>query len=429
MCIFFALFSTRNVALQNISRTLATTGLAYVLVFSLMLVVYGSFEIGKKKSKPIIYSMILSVLFTDLAAYFQLSIMNTNINNNPTLKFENLDLLLITLLIQIFVVIGLTYLGNFLYFKLHKPLRTLILYGKDVNQEANVFNFLRRHRKQYSLDQDALIHERDYDEALIESGDYDVVYCLGLSEITLDTVIKACYHYRVSVSFTPSLEDVVKKSATYEVYIDRPLVDIDLKDTNMSKQISKRIFDLIISTIGFLIAIPIGLFVAIAIKLDDGGSIIYKQPRMTKNDRVFDVYKFRTMKENVMNYSSTDGDDRITKVGAVLRRFRIDELPQLLNILKGEMSVVGPRPEMISNVVTYTRELPEFQYRHRVKAGLTGLAQIEGKYNTSPRDKLLLDLIYIENQSLWYDIKILFRTFEIFFKRESTEGFKKSNLD
>ena len=137
----------------------------------------------------------------------------------------------------------------------------------------------------------------------------------------------------------------------------------------------------------------------------------------------FSKFKFRTMKENVENFSSTADDDRITKVGKVLRKCRLDELPQILNILKGEMSLVGPRPEMLENVYSYTAQLPEFEYRLRVKAGLTGYAQIAGKYNTSPRDKLILDLMYIENYSLWKDIKLLFQTLIVLFKSDSTEAF------
>ena len=129
------------------------------------------------------------------------------------------------------------------------------------------------------------------------------------------------------------------------------------------------------------------------------------------------------MRENVENYSSTAGDDRITKTGRILRKTRMDELPQILNILKGEMSLVGPRPEMLENVYSYTADLPEFEYRLRVKAGLTGYAQIAGKYNTSPRDKLILDLMYIENYSIWKDIKLILQTLIVLFKSDSTEGF------
>ena len=167
------------------------------------------------------------------------------------------------------------------------------------------------------------------------------------------------------------------------------------------------------------------LITAICVKACDGGSVFYKQVRCTRGNRQFEIIKFRTMRENVENFSSTEGDDRITKVGRVLRKYRIDELPQFVNILKGDMSLVGPRPEMLENVEDYEKDLPEFRYRLRMKAGLTGYAQIYGKYNTSSRDKLMLDLMYIENYSLIRDAQLLFQTVLVLFKAEdSTEAFK-----
>ena len=169
---------------------------------------------------------------------------------------------------------------------------------------------------------------------------------------------------------------------------------------------------------------PIWIVSAIAIKAYDGGSIFFKQKRATLNGRVFEVYKFRTMKENVENRSVTDDDDRITKPGKILRKIRMDELPQLLNILKGDMSFVGPRPEMLENVNEYEKQLPEFRYRLRVKAGLTGYAQIAGKYNTTPKDKLIMDMMYIEQFNIWKDIQLIFQTFIVLLKSDSTEAFK-----
>ena len=192
----------------------------------------------------------------------------------------------------------------------------------------------------------------------------------------------------------------------------------------------KRGMDILLSAAALVFLAPVFLFTALAIKLEDGGKVFYKQKRLTKYGRVFEVYKFRTMKEeNSIHKSVTADDDRITKVGKLLRKYRIDELPQMLNILKGDMTVVGPRPEMLENVEKYTGELPEFSYRLRMKAGLTGLAQISGKYNTSPKDKLVMDLMYIENYSIWQDLKLIFQTITVFFKAsESTEAFGAEEL-
>ena len=176
---------------------------------------------------------------------------------------------------------------------------------------------------------------------------------------------------------------------------------------------------------------PIMLLVALAIKLEDGGPVFFKQKRMTRNGREFDILKFRSMIVDAEKYAgavlATDNDPRITKVGKFIRATRMDEFPQLLNILKGDMSVVGPRPEMIENVSKYTAELPEFSYRLKVKGGLTGYAQIVGKYNTSPKDKLVLDLMYIEKYSLWLDFKLIMQTVTVLFKAgDSTKGFGKA---
>jgi lipopolysaccharide/colanic/teichoic acid biosynthesis glycosyltransferase len=179
------------------------------------------------------------------------------------------------------------------------------------------------------------------------------------------------------------------------------------------------------------VASPIMLVCAIAIKAEDGGHVFYKQKRLTKYGRVFEVYKFRTMKEeNSIHKSVTENDDRITKVGHIIRKFRIDELPQLINVLKSDMSIVGPRPEMLENVEKYTDDLPEFRYRLRAKAGLTGLAQIYGKYNTSPRDKLIMDLAYIQQYSVWLDLKLILRTALVLLTpEESTEAFEDKKTE
>ena len=187
----------------------------------------------------------------------------------------------------------------------------------------------------------------------------------------------------------------------------------------------KRTMDIVLSLLALVITSPVLLACAIAIKICDGGKVIFKQQRATKDGRIFAVYKFRTMKEDAAVYSATDDDDRITSVGKVLRKYRLDELPQMLNILKGEMSIVGPRPEMLRNIYIYTKEYPEFEYRLRVKAGLTGYAQIAGKYNTTPKYKLILDLMYIENYSIIKDFKLILQTLIVFFKSDSTEGFAK----
>lgn len=196
----------------------------------------------------------------------------------------------------------------------------------------------------------------------------------------------------------------------------------------LEQRILKRTMDIVISAIAIIITSPIMFICAVAIKLDDGGPILFKQNRITINGKIFNVLKFRSMivdadKDGAKK--AVSDDDRITRVGKVIRACRMDELPQLFNILRGDMSLVGPRPERIENVYEYSQKHPEFELRHRVKGGLTGFAQLYGKYNTSPEDKLHMDLIYIETYSLLLDIKLLILTVKVLFMRESTEGFSE----
>ena len=190
---------------------------------------------------------------------------------------------------------------------------------------------------------------------------------------------------------------------------------------------AKRICDLILSVLALVLFSPLFAVTALAIKLEDGGPVFYRQKRCTIGGREFMIIKFRSMIVNAeadgRSHPAGEKDDRITKVGAVIRAARIDELPQLLNIVKGDMSIVGPRPERVEHVQIYSEEIPEFSFRNKVKGGLTGYAQVYGKYNTTALDKLKLDLVYITNFSLVLDFQIIMETLKILFSKESTEGF------
>ena len=202
----------------------------------------------------------------------------------------------------------------------------------------------------------------------------------------------------------------------------------------------KRAMDVVLSILGLILLWPLMLLVAIIIFIDSpGASPIFAQTRVGRDGKEFKFYKFRSMCPNaekklngLLEYNEMDGpvfkikeDPRITRVGKFIRKTSIDELPQLFNILKGDMSIVGPRPERVEHVESYCRDIPEFALRTKVKGGLTGYAQIYGKYNTSPYDKVRLDMMYIENYSLMLDIKLILMTIRIMLKKESTEGFEK----
>lgn len=193
----------------------------------------------------------------------------------------------------------------------------------------------------------------------------------------------------------------------------------------------KRVADIVFSLCALILTSPILLITAIAIHAEDGGPVFFRQERCTLNERRFEILKFRSMivdaEKDGRPHPASVRDERITRIGRIIRPTRIDELPQLINILKGDMSLVGPRPERVEHVVRYTEMIPEFRFRHKVKGGLTGYAQVYGKYNTEALDKLKLDLMYIMNYSLLLDIQIIFETVKILLRKESTEGFSQEN--
>ena len=206
---------------------------------------------------------------------------------------------------------------------------------------------------------------------------------------------------------------------------DTPLLLFRNSGLTIEQQLVKRIFDIVCSLIILIVFSPVLLLVAACVKLYDGGPVFYRQARLTKDGKVFMIYKFRSMRVDSEKHGARlamKGDSRITPVGNIIRNLHIDELPQILNILQGDMSIVGPRPERPEIAEEYYKELPEFSYRLKVKAGLTGYAQVYGKYNTTPIDKLKLDMTYIENYSFFLDLQLLATTVKILFQKDSTEG-------
>lgn len=224
----------------------------------------------------------------------------------------------------------------------------------------------------------------------------------------------------------PKISDVLIKGADQLHLFDTPLYMTREYALKVEQRMAKRTVDLICSVLLLVIASPIMLVTAILIKAYDGGPVLYKQIRCTQDRKEFYILKFRSMKvdaekDGVARLASRN-DSRITPVGKFIRMTRIDELPQLINILKGDMSFIGPRPERPEIIDQYIEEMPEFSFRMKVKAGLAGYAQVYGKYNTTPYDKLKLDLTYIEQYSFWLDLKLMLLTLKILIKPESTEG-------
>ena len=422
---FYLIFAIPNPQMLRLSRTTAVTIFMFFIVGWAMLAAYGTYDIGKRKSKPIIYSLGLAIAITDVVTYIQLSIMNTNPANNLTFQLENLGLLIVVMVLQVFEIIIMAYFGNFIFFQLNEPERCCVITSSQQSLDSALYG-IKKFKKQYAVK--SIVDYRDpsvFDKILL----CDTVFLIDVPGKERMELEEFCYRHMRNIYFNPEISDVVEINAHHVVLDDVSFIGAPVKELSLEQRILKRCMDIIVSGLAIVVSSPIWVISAIAIKTCDGGPVFFKQKRATKGGKVFEVYKFRTMRQNVENRSVTSDDDRITPIGKILRRIRMDELPQFLNILKGEMSVVGPRPEMLENVYEYTNELPEFEYRLRVKAGLTGYAQIAGKYNTSPRDKLVLDLMYIENYSVWKDIKLVFQTLIVFFKSDSTEAFGEKDTE
>ena len=419
--IFFLIFGIENAWLLHMSRTAATTILTFLVLGSASMSIYGGYRIGIYKSKPIISSMTLSTVITDFVTYIQLCIMNTNSANNQTFRFENFHLLLLVLCLQFIVIVGFAYFGNYIYFFINSPEKCCVITTSKTALNS-VVPKIKKYRKQYEITDMILFTSPDLFD-IIDRCDTVFVYDVPISSRTM--IVEYCYSKNKNIYYNFEMCDVVALRGRTAILDDKPLYASQVKELTFEQRAVKRAFDVFFSVLGLIILSPLFALCAILIKAEDGGKVLFKQKRATKDGKIFSVYKFRTMKEkDSVNRSVTSDDDRITKVGNLLRKFRIDELPQLINIIKGDMSIVGPRPEMVENVDEYEDKLPEFSYRLRVKAGLTGHAQIAGKYNTSPKDKLVLDLMYIEKYSLWLDFKLIFQTLTVFFKAaESTEAF------
>ena len=419
--IFFLIFGIEDAWLLHMSRTAATTMLTFLVLGSASMSIYGGYRIGIYKSKPIISSMTLSTVITDFVTYIQLCIMNTNSANNQTFRFENFHLMLLILCLQFIVIVGFAYFGNYIYFFINSPEKCCVITTSKTALNS-VVPKIKKYRKQYEITDMILFTSPDLFD-IIDRCDTVFVYDVPISSRTM--IVEYCYSKNKNIYYNFEMCDVVALRGRTAILDDKPLYASQVKELTFEQRAVKRAFDVFFSVLGLIILSPLFALCAILIKAEDGGKVLFKQKRATKDGKIFSVYKFRTMKEkDSVNRSVTSDDDRITKVGNLLRKFRIDELPQLINIIKGDMSIVGPRPEMVENVDEYEDKLPEFSYRLRVKAGLTGHAQIAGKYNTSPKDKLVLDLMYIEKYSLWLDFKLIFQTLTVFFKAaESTEAF------
>ncbi len=374
----------------------------YVTVLFLFMKVYNGFKVGYLRRTDILFSQLLSVIGANILAYLQISLIARD--------FANPEPMLLLTAEEIIVVICWTLLMQRIYFALYPPRKLIIVYSSPFAAEL-VLKMSERVEK-YMICESVSVSEgyelitdkiRQYDGAIIHDIPADI----------RNRLIKFCFQNQIRAYIVPKVSDIILSGADDLRLFDTPLLLCRNQGLTLEQRITKRIFDILFSLIALVFLAPLMLLCALAVKCCDGGTILYKQKRLTEGGREFNCCKFRSMIANAEADGiqlASENDSRITPVGRILRRFRLDELPQLFNILKGDMSVVGPRPERPELTKEYEKEFPEFGFRLSVKAGLTGYAQVTGVYNTSPYDKLRMDLMYIENYSLLKDLQIILMT-------------------
>lgn len=374
----------------------------YAVLLYLFFKVYGGFKVGYLRRTDVLVSQVLSMLGSNVLTYLQLSLIARDL-----VQLRPMILLTIQ---ELAVLVCWTLLAHRLYFLLYPPRRLIIVYGSPAAAALVTKMSLRVDKYMICESISAL---KDMDVICEKIQQYDGVIIHDIPSQMRNDLLKFCFDHRLRAYIVPKIADIILRGAEDIRLFDTPLLLCRNYGLTFEQRLMKRIFDLCFSVPALLLLSPLMLACAIAVKLCDGGPVFYRQKRLTEGGRVFHVIKFRSMipdaEQNGAQLAGED-DERITPVGKILRRCRLDELPQLFNILKGDMSVVGPRPERPELCEAYEKTIPEFRFRLHIKAGLTGYAQVTGAYDTTPYDKLRMDLMYIESYSMLKDIQIVLMT-------------------
>lgn len=386
----------------------------YALIIFFFTYIYGGYKIGYMRIMDIILSHMLAIVCGGVVAYIQICIITRD-------YVSWLPITAVCICEMIFVLLWICFV-RLVYRYLYPPKQMLVIYGEYSPED--MISKINTRKDKYNICATVSCQEK-YEKVVEMIDTHEAVVLCDLPAEIRNDYMKYCYDRSVRTYVTPKISDLLLRSAEDVHLFDSPLFLIRNQEMSIIQSWIKRLFDIVVSLAGVIIASPFMLIIACAVKAYDGGPVLYKQARLTKGGREFMIYKFRSMSvdsEVKGARLAAKNDSRVTPVGKVLRNIHFDELPQLFNILKGDMSIVGPRPERRQIADKYLEEIPEFDMRLKVKAGLTGYAQVYGKYNTTPYDKLKLDLTYINNYSFWLDIKIMFLTFKILFQKENTEG-------
>ncbi len=399
-----------------------------ILIYAALFVIAGkwlhAFKIGVERKTNLIASQFLTAALVDVLEVFVSVAITAHIR--MFWQFIYMYFLMFFLHMAVLILIVVPMID--IYRKAFPPLKVVEVNG---NRNNDIYSKMNSVPYKYQVERVVRfdIAEDELKEIL---GKYDAALIGDMPSDDKNRILKICFDMDKRVYFVPKISDVIVKGSEELNLFDTPLFLARNMGMKWWQIIIKRFFDIVLSLIALVVLSPVMIITAIAIKMEDGGPVFYKQERCTIDCRKFMILKFRSMivdaEKDGKPHPAGENDDRITKVGHVIRGCRIDELPQLINILKGEMSIIGPRPERVEHVEKYTREIPEFSFRSKVKGGLSGMAQVYGKYNTTALDKLKLDLMYITNYSLLLDLQIIFETVKILTQKESTEGFSDERV-
>jgi len=389
----------------------------YAVVLTLFLNSFDGLKYGIFRRTNLITAQILATVSTLFVTYLQIVLLSAG--------YVSFVPLLYALLWDIVVIIAITFGGNWMLSKIFPSKKTLLIYD---NYSPDVFlEKVSQRKDKFAIGE--LLHISVGIEKLEDTiRDYECVIIYDVHSEQRNKILKICFENDIRAYTTTKISDILVRGAESLHIFDTPLLLYRNVGLTIEQRFAKRLLDIVVSLLLLVLTSPIFLISAIAIKLYDGGPVFFRQERGTIGGRVFRIHKFRSMfvdseKDGVV--PTGENDPRVTPVGRILRATRMDELPQLIDILIGDISLVGPRPERIEHMRLYSERIPEFAYRLKFRGGLTGLAQLYGKYNTAPYDKLQLDLMYIQNYSLLLDIKLILMTVKVMFMKESTEGFSK----
>ena len=426
LCYIFVWFKYLNVMLDKsylMKGNFLVLGV-YAVVITYFIGFFGGFKIGVNKKSNVIISQIIGLLISN-GIYLIVTVMMAGyMSYIPKFLFYYGG----TFIVQTVLVTIASYLFMTLFYKVFPPYKVLNIKGNYDNNLALKFD---SRNDKYNVAGE-ISFDTDIEEINKIIDDYDAILINDVPSEKRNRILKVCFAKGKRVYITPKISDIIIRSADTLAVFDTPLLLANNGTLSITERIIKRAFDIFLSAIGLIILSPLMILVSLAIFLYDRGPVFYRQTRYTKYGRTFKILKFRSMipnaeKDGVARLAA-DNDSRITPVGRFIRATRLDELPQFFNILVGDMSFVGPRPERPEIADEYTKEVPEFAYRLKVKAGLTGYAQVFGKYNTTSYDKLKLDMIYVENCSLLMDFKLLLLTLKVIFMKESTEGLEEGQI-